>query len=134
MRYEMSVELRNARRKKRSGCYMESLEAEQEDGCSLPSWYPTRTMATVKWKPPCCMMRGWKSLQDVKRERRGFWSGRGSARRMLHGGWDYTVICQQDYEEGEKEDGSDVRRVRRAGGKGECRWTALKSTDWRLKT
>ena len=36
---------------------------------------------------------------------------------MLHGGWDYTVICQQDYEEGEKEDGSDVRRVRRAGGK-----------------
>ena len=36
----MSVELRNARRKKRSGCYMESLEAEQEDGLQLAELVP----------------------------------------------------------------------------------------------
>lgn len=40
MQYEMSVELRNARRKKRSGCYMESLEAEQEDGLQLAELVP----------------------------------------------------------------------------------------------
>ncbi len=40
MRYEMSMELRNARRKKRSGCYMESLEAEQEDGLQLAELVP----------------------------------------------------------------------------------------------
>ena len=40
MQYEMSVELRNAQRKKRSGCYMESLEAEQEDGLQLAELVP----------------------------------------------------------------------------------------------
>lgn len=40
MQYEMSVELRNTRRKKRSGCYMESLEAEREDGLQLAELVP----------------------------------------------------------------------------------------------
>ena len=40
MQYEMSTELRNARRKKRSGCYVESLEAEQEDGLQLAELVP----------------------------------------------------------------------------------------------
>ena len=50
MRYEMSVELRNARRKKRQAATWRAWKQSRRTGCSLPSWYPTRTMATVKWE------------------------------------------------------------------------------------
>ncbi|MEY8428811.1 sigma-70 family RNA polymerase sigma factor [Lachnospiraceae bacterium 46-15] len=40
MQYKVYPELRKARRKKRSGCYMVSLDAEQEDGLRLAEMIP----------------------------------------------------------------------------------------------